>query len=115
MQFTPRQRRFNQVGRIHRTFGFPSTNQRVHFVNEQNDFAVCRRNLVQDRFQTLLKLAAIFRTGNQRAHIQRHQLFVGQTFRHITVDDTQCQPLGNGGFTHAGFADQNRVVLGAPR
>ena len=112
VQFTPRQRRFEQVRGIHRPIGLARADKRVHFVDEQDDLARRRGDFGQDRFQPFLELTTIFRTGNQRAHIERHQLLVAQGFRHVAIDDPQRQPFGNRGFTDAGFTDQNRVVLG---
>ena len=112
VQFPPRQRRFDQVRGIHRTIGFTRAHQRVHLINKQDDFARSGLDLFQNGFQPLLELAPIFRASNQRAHVQRQQFFIAQGFRHITVDNAQGHALGNRGFTHAGFPDQNRVVLG---
>jgi hypothetical protein len=57
----------------------------------------------------------ILRAGNQRAHVERHQLLVAQAFRHVAVDDAQGKAFGDGRLADAGLTDQNRVVLGAPR
>ncbi len=38
----------------------------------------------------------------------------GQDFRHVIGGDLLRQPFDDGGLAHAGFADQHRVVLGAP-
>ena len=89
--------------------------QRVHLVDEQDDAAVGRRDLVEHRLQPLLELAAIFRAGNQRAHVERHQLLVLQRLRHVAIDDAQRQPFGDGRLADAGLADQHRIVLGAAR
>jgi len=37
-----------------------------------------------------------------------------EPFRHLAVDDALGQPLDDGGLAHAGLADQDWVVLGAP-
>ena len=50
-----------------------------------------------------------------RAHVEREQLLVLQALRHVAIDDTQGQPLGDGGLADAGLADQHGVVLGPPR
>ena len=67
------------------------------------------------RLQPLLELAAIFRAGDQRAHVERQQLLVLQALRHVAIDDAQRQALGDRGLADAGLADQHRIVLGAPR
>ena len=45
VQLAARQRRLQQVGRIHRAIGLAGADQRVHLVDEQDDLAVCRRSL----------------------------------------------------------------------
>ena len=72
-------------------------------------------DLGQHRLQPLLELAAILRAGDQRAHVERHQLLVLERFRHVAVDDAQRQALGDRGLADAGLADQHRIVLGAAR
>ena len=70
---------------------------------------------LQHRLQALLELAAIFRAGDQRAHVEGEQLLVLQALRHVAVDDAQRQALDDGGLADAGLADQHGIVLGAPR
>ena len=72
-------------------------------------------DLGQHGLQPLLELAAIFRAGDQRAHVERHQLLVLQRLRHVAIDDAQRQPFGDRRLADAGLADQHRIVLGAPR
>ena len=76
MQLAARQRRLQQVGGVHRAVGLAGADQRVHLVDEQDDAALGRRDLVEHRLQPLLELAAIFRAGDQRAHVERQQLLV---------------------------------------
>ena len=87
----------------------------MHLVDEQDDRALGGGDLVQHRLQPLLELAAVFRAGDQRAHVERHQLLVLQALRHVAVDDAQGQALDDGGLADAGLADQHGVVLGAAR
>ena len=42
MQFTARQRRLEQIGRVHRAFGLAGTDQRMHLVDKQDNAAVAR-------------------------------------------------------------------------
>ena len=72
-----------------------------------------RGDFVQHRLQPLLELAAEFGAGDQRAHVQRHQLLVAQAFGHIAIDDAQRQAFGDGGLADARLADQHGIVLGA--
>ena len=115
MQLAARQRRLQEVGRIHRAVRLAGADQRVHLVDEQDDAAGGRRDFGQHGLQPLLELAAIFRTGNQRAHVERHQLLVLQRLGHVAIDDAQRQAFGDGRLADARLADQHRIVLGAPR
>ena len=76
---------------------------------------LARGDFVQHRLQPLLELAAELGAGDQRAHVERHQLLVAQAFRHVAIDDAQRQAFGDGGLADAGLADQHRIVLGAAR
>ena len=113
MQFAARQRRLEQVGRIHRAVGLAGADQGVHLVDEQDDPAFGRGDFLQHGFQPLLEFAAVFRARDQRAQIERQQLLVLQAFRHVAVDDAQRQAFDDRGLADAGLADQHRIVLGA--
>ena len=113
MQFAARQRGLQQVGRIHRAVGLAGADQRVHLVDEQDDAAFGRGDLLQHGLQPLLELAAVLGARNQRAQVERQQLLVFQAFRHVAIEDPQRQTLDDRGLADAGFADQHRIVLGA--
>ncbi len=113
MQFAPRQRRFEQVGRIHRAVGLAGADQGMHFVDEQDDAAFGRGHFLQHRLQPLLELAAVFRARDQRAEVERQQFLVLEAFRHVAIEDPQRQALDDRGLADAGLADQHRIVLGA--
>ena len=113
MQLAARQRRLEQVGGVHRAFGLAGADERVHLVDEQDDAAARRRHFLQHRLQPLLELAAVFRAGDQRAHVEREQLLVLQALRHVAVDDALRQAFDDRGLADARLADQHRIVLGA--
>ena len=113
VQFAARQRRFEQVGRIHRAVALAGADQGMHFVDEQDDAAFRRGHFLQHRLQALLELAAVFCARDQRAEVERQQFLVLEAFRHVAVDDPQRQTLDDRGLADAGLADQHRIVLGA--
>ncbi len=113
MQFAARQCGLQQVGGVHRAVRLAGADQGMHLVDEQDDLAAGAGHLLQHRFQPLLELAAIFRAGDQGAHVEREQLLVLEAFRHVAVDDAQRQALDDRGLADAGLADQHRIVLGA--
>ncbi len=112
VQLAPRQGRLEHVAGVHRTFAFTGANHGVQFVDKQNDLPFLLRQLVQQGFQAFFELATELGTGDQRPHVQGQQALAFQAIRHLTINDALGQALGNRGFTHAGFADQHRVVLG---
>ena len=115
MQFAARQRRLEQVRRIHRAIGLAGADERVHFVDEQDDAARRPLDFGQHRLQPLFEFAAVFGAGDERAHVERHELLVLEAFRHVAIDDAQRQTFGDGRLADARLADQHRIVLGAPR
>ena len=64
VQFAARQGRLDQVGGIHRAFAFARADKRMHFVDEQDDVALCLLDLVKYALQSLFKFAAIFCARN---------------------------------------------------
>jgi hypothetical protein len=115
VQLAARERRLQKVRGIHRAVGLAGADDGVHLVDEQDDAAGRRRDLLQHGLEPLLELAAVFRAGDQRAHVEREQLLVLKALRHIAVDDAQRQALDDRGLADARLADQHRVVLGAAR
>ena len=113
VQLAAGERRLEQVRGVHGPVGLSGPHQRVHLVDEQDDAAIRRGNLLQHGLEPFFELAAIFRAGNQRTHVERQQLLVVQALRHVAVDDALGQTFDDGSLADAGFADQHRVVLGA--
>ena len=67
--------------------------------------------LLQHRLQALLEVAAVLGAGQQRAHVERVDLRLGEDLGHLAVDHALGEALGDGGLAHAGLAHQQRVVL----
>jgi hypothetical protein len=57
---------------------FARADHRVQLVDEQNDLPIAAGDFLDDRFEPILKFAAIFRPGDQRAHVQRDDPLVLQ-------------------------------------
>ena len=113
MQIATRERGLQKVRGIHRAIGLAGADQGVHLVDEQDDAAIGRRDLVEHGLKSLLKFAAVLRARDQCAHVERQELLVFKTFRYIAIDDAQRQAFDDCGFADAGLADQHRIVLGA--
>ena len=114
-QLAAGEHRLDHVAGIHRTFGAAGTHQRVHLVDEGDHVALGVGDLLQHRLQALLELAAVLCTGQHRPDVERHQSFVLQSLGHVAVGDSPRKALDDGGLADAGFADENGVVLRAPR
>ncbi len=105
----------DQVRGVHRAVGAAGADQGVHLVDEQDDLALCRLDLLQHGLQALLELAAVFRAGDHGAKVERKQALTLDRLRHVAVDDADGKSFDDRGLADAGFADQHRVVLRAPR
>ena len=112
-QLTARQHRLEQVAGAHGALGCARTDDRVQLVDEEDDLAGCRLDLVQHRFQPLLELAAVLRACEQRADVERPHALALQPFGDIACDDPLREPLGDRRLADARLADQHRVVLRA--
>ena len=71
-------------------------------------------DFLDHRLEPILELAAVFRAGDQRAHVQRDDALVLQHGRHVAVEHADGQPLDDRGLADAGLADQHGIVLRAP-
>ena len=109
-QFAATQRGLNDVRRVHRALSAARADDGVQFVNEQNHAAILD-NLVNDAFDALLKLTAVFGTRNHAAQIQRQHALVQQLLRDVRHNDLLGKPFGNGRLADARFTDEHGVVL----
>ena len=79
---------------------------------------ICARglgDLLQDRLQPVLELAAVLRAGHQGADVERDELLALQSLGHVAGDDPLGEALDDRRLADAGLADEDRVVLGAAR
>ena len=73
-------------------------------------------DLLEDRLEALLELAAVLGAGDQRAEVERDDALVLEASPGTSPrDDALGEALDDGRLADAGLADQDRVVLGAPR
>ncbi len=114
VQLAAREHGFQHVGGVHRTFGRARTDDGVQLVDEEHDLPLSVGDLLQDRFQPFLELAAILCTGDEGAHVERNNPFVLQPLRHIVANDALRESFHDGSLADAGLADEHGVVLGAP-
>ena len=114
VQLAPRERGLEHVPGVHRAFRLSGSDQGVNFVDEQDDPALLLREVVEHGLHPFLELAAVLRSRDQRAHVQRQETLVLEALGDFGIDDSLRQSLDDRRLPHAGLADQHRVVLGTP-
>jgi hypothetical protein len=82
----------------------------MDLVDEQDGIGLVLERL-EHALQTLLEVAAVLGAGQQRAHVQRIDIGLGQDLGHLLLDDAPGQALGNRSLADTGFAHQQRIVL----
>ena len=112
-QLAARERRLEDVGRVHRALGGAGANQGVELVDEEDHLAVGVHDLLDHRLEPVLELAAILGAGDQGAHVERHQAPILEQLGNVARRDPLRHALGDRGLADPGLSDQNRVVLGA--
>ena len=93
----------------------PGANDRVQLVDKQDDLALGILHFLEHGLEPLFKFAAILRTGNQCAHVERHNAPVLQAFRYIAAHDALRQPFDNRRLAYPGLANEHGIVFGAAR
>ena len=114
-QLAAREHRLEQVGGVDRALGGAGADDRVQLVDEEDDAAVGRGDLLEHGLEALLELAAVLRAGQQRAEVERPDAAALEALGHVARDDALGEALDDRRLADAGLADQDRVVLGAPR
>ena len=83
----------------------------MQLIDKENNLTVTVFHFFQHCFQSLFKLAAIFRSGYQCSHIEGKYCLIFQPFRHITADDPLRQTFYYCCFTNSRLTNEHRVVL----
>ncbi len=113
LHFAPRQRRLQNIRRVHRTFRTARAHHRMQLIQKQNHIPRTLR-LIQNLLQPLLKLPTILRPRNHPRQIQRHNPLVLHPLRHIPRTHRLRQPLHNRRLPNARLTNQHRIVLRPP-
>ncbi len=110
-----RERGLQHVAGVHRALGGARADERVQLVDEEDDLSVRFLDFLEDRLEALLELAAELRAGDHRAEVERDDALVLQRLGNVARGDAAGEPLDDRGLSDAGVADEDRVVLRAPR
>jgi hypothetical protein len=110
MQFAASQRRFQQIGRVHRAV--VAGPDQVCIVDEQV-MLPSAESLPAARPSAAPRTRHGISRPQSAPEIERPLFLVLEAFRHVTVENPQRQTFDDRGLADAGLADQHRVVLGA--
>ena len=100
------------VGSVHRAFGGAGADDRVHLIDEQDDI-LGPLDFVHDALDALFKLTAVLRTSDHQGEVEGDDLTVEKDFRDDARSDLLSQAFDDGGLAHAGFTDEDRIILRA--
>ena len=114
-QFSPCEGRLQDVGGVHGTGTAAGTDQGVNLIDEEDDLTVAFDHFLYHSLQSLLELALILGSRDERAHVQGIYLPVLQVLRDLPVNNLAGNSFGDGCLTHTRFTYKNRVVLGPAR
>ena len=87
----------------------------MYLVDKEQHLALGRCNLLNHSLESLLELALILCSCNQRTHIQRVEHLILQILGYIAIHNAVGDTLGNSCLTDTCLADEYRVVLRAAR
>jgi hypothetical protein len=85
----------------------------VDLVDEENRVLLLRQS-VEHLLHALLEVAAVARSRDERAEIEREDARPLQHVRNLALLDAQRESFCKRGLPHSGFSDQQRIVLAAP-
>ncbi len=110
-QLAARERRLEHVPGVHRPLGRSGPDERVELVDEEDHLPLGLLDLLDDRLEPLLELAAELRAGHHRSEVERDDLLVPQAFGDVARGDAPGEPLDDGRLADARVADEDGVVL----
>ena len=110
LEFSARERRLQHVRCVNGSFGRARSDEGVQLVDEQHDVLVLR-DLVHYRLESLLELAAVLRSRDDRCHIERQDPVVTQRVGRVAGRDELRKALDDRGLAHPGLTDEHRIVL----
>ena len=115
MQFAAREERLQEVARVHRAFRLARADDGVELIDEEQNAPFRLFHLFEDCLQTFLELAAVLGARDERAHIEREERLVLESFGDVPLDDTLRKPFGDRRLADAGFTDEHGVIFGLAR
>ena len=114
LKFAASQHRLQDRCSIDCTLSCSSTDERVNFVDEQDDVTT-GVDLFEHLLETLLEVTAIAGTCDKRTEVEGVELLVSKRVWNIVVNDALCKAFNDCGLTNTWLTDEHRVVLRAAR
>src|ERR1019366_3037624 len=114
-QFSAGERGLQHVGSVDGAFGSSGADQRVQLIDEENDLALGVFDFLEDGFEAVFELAAIFCAGQHGPEIERDYALVLQAVVRVAGNDALSEAFDDGGLADSGLANEHRVVFGAAR
>ncbi len=111
-QFAAREHGLEHVGRRDGALASARAHERVEFVDEGDDLPVGVVDLLEDRLEPFLELAAVFGTGDERGEVESDEALVLERVGDVPRDDALGEAFHDRRLADAGFTDEDRVVLG---
>src|SRR5262245_874004 len=112
LQLSARKRRLQNIGGIDRAFGRARADEGMKLVDKEDARGFL--DLSHDFLQPLFEFAAVLRSGDQSADIERNEPLVLKLLRNIAGDYALGKTFDDRGLANARLADQRRIVLRSP-
>jgi hypothetical protein len=114
-QLAAGQHRLEHVGGVDGSLRRAGADDRVQLVDEDDQLALGRLDLLEHGLQALLELATVLRAGEHGADVELPNALALEALGHVAGDDALGEPFDDRRLADAGIADQYRVVLRAAR
>src|SRR3989338_8668559 len=87
----------------------------MDLVYEHDDLALRLLDFFHDVLEALFEFTTVFGTGDKKAEVEGDKLLIFEGFGNIILRHAEREAFDYRGFADSGFADEDRVVLGAAR
>src|SRR5579859_6033179 len=111
-QLTSRQHGLEDITCIHGSVGRAGPHDGMYLVDKEYDSSFGPLHLLENRFETLLKLTAVLRACNEGAHVEGVDSAITQALGHISSHDALGETFDDRSLPNTRFPDENRVILG---
>ena len=111
LKLAAREVRFQKIGGRNLAFFRTRLRERVNFVDKQDNIPSLADN-IDRRFELFFERAAIFRTRDERADVERKHRFALESLGNFALHYRLGKPFDDRAFSYPRFADEHGVILG---